>query len=109
LIEWQKKYGKRGFVVIAFSNMPADVQRTVGKQLGVNYILAQWDKSKLPKPVSLVMGYPTNMLIDRQGRLRTVVMGPMLEQLEKELAAALKEKPANQQKTPPARRTKVMQ
>lgn len=107
MIEWQKKYGKQGFVIIAFSNMPADVQQSVAKQMGINYILALWEKEKMPKPVSLVMGYPTNMLIDRQGRLRTVVMGPMLDRLEKDLLAALKEKPASPSKPPAAKPTKA--
>ncbi|MFA0759770.1 MAG: hypothetical protein KEFWMYNX_001935 [Candidatus Fervidibacter sp.] len=60
----------------------------------------------LTKPISLVMGYPTNLLIDRQGRFRTVVMGPMLDQLEKELTAALKEKPPAD-KAPPVKPTKA--
>jgi hypothetical protein len=52
------------------------------------------------------VGYPNNLLIDRQGRFRTVVMGPMLDQLEKELMAALKEKPPAD-KAPPVKPTKA--
>ncbi len=93
MVEWQKKFGKQGLVIVAFSHMPAQMQGDLAKGMGINYTLAVWDKDKFPKPISLVKGYPTSLLIDRQGRFRTVVMGPMLDQLEKELMAALKEKP----------------
>ena len=93
-MEWQKKFGKQGLVIIAFSHMPPQMQRGLAKGMGINYTLAVWDKDKFPKPISLVVGYPTSLLIGRQGRFRTVVMGPMLDQLEKELMAALKEKPS---------------
>jgi hypothetical protein len=105
-VEWQKKLGKQGLVIIAFSHMPAQMQRDLAKGMGINYTLAVWDKDKFPKPISLVVGYPTNLLIDRQGRFRTVVMGPMLDQLEKELMAALKEKPPTA-KTSPVKPTKA--
>lgn len=106
-MEWQKKHGKEGLVIIAFSQMPPEVQRSVAKQMGINYTLALWEKEKMPKPISLVMGYPTTLLIDRQGRLRAVVMGPTIYQLEKDLLAALKEKPTDRQKTPPAKAPKA--
>ncbi|MFA0759764.1 MAG: hypothetical protein KEFWMYNX_002095 [Candidatus Fervidibacter sp.] len=105
-MEWQKKFGKQGLVIIAFSHMPAQMQRDLAKSMGINYTLAVWDKDKFPKPISLVMGYPTNLLIDRQGRFRAVVMGPMLDRLEKELTAALKEKPPAD-KAPPVKPTKA--
>jgi hypothetical protein len=68
--------------------------------MGINYKLAQWDKeqNKLPKPLSLVPSYPASLLIDRQGRLKSGVFGPWLTQLEKDLKAALAEKPKENQK-----------
>ncbi len=69
--------------------------RKTAEGMGINYKLAQWEKEqdKLPKPFSLVPSYPASLLIDRQGRLRAGVFGPWLFQLEKDLKAALAEKP----------------
>lgn len=73
--------------------------KKIAEGMGINYKLAQWEKeqSKLPKPLSLVPGYPASLLIDRQGRLKSGVFGPWLTQLEKDLKAVLAEKPKEQQ------------
>lgn len=98
MIEWQKRYGKEGLVVIAiapgYQPMARNMLKNIAKGMGINYKLAQWEKeqSKLPKPLSLVPSYPASLLIDRQGKLRSGVFGPWLTQLEGELKAALKEK-----------------
>ncbi len=72
--------------------------KKIAKSMGINYKLAQWEKeqNKLPKPLSLVPSYPASLLIDRQGRLKSGVFGPLLTQLEKDLKAALTEKPKEQ-------------
>ncbi len=99
MIEWQKRYGKEGLVIIAitpgYQPKAWDMLKNMAKGMGINYRLAQWEKeqSKLPKPISLAPSYPAALLIDRQGKLRGGVFGPWLLQLEKELKAALKEKP----------------
>ena len=102
MIEWQKRYGKEGLVIIAiapgYQPMARNMLKNMAKGMGINYKLAQWEKeqSKLPKPLSLVPSYPASLLIDRQGRLRGGVFGPWLTQLENQLKAALKEKPTAQ-------------
>ncbi len=69
------------------------MQKKFKQGAGINYLLAQWQREKMPKPLSLVFGYPTSLLIDRQGRLREFVFGPNLQALEASLMSALKEKP----------------
>jgi hypothetical protein len=98
LIEWQRRYGKDGLVIIAiapsYQPMAREMLKNIAKGMGINYKLAQWEKeqNKLPKPLSLVPSYPASLLIDRQGRLRGGVFGPWLTQLESQLKEALKEK-----------------
>lgn len=98
MIDWQKRHGKQGLVIIAVTPKyyPAShgMLKKIAEGMGINYKLAQWEKeqSKLPKPLSLVPSYPASLLIDRNGRLRGAVFGPWLTQLEKELKSALKEK-----------------
>ncbi len=103
MIEWQKKYGKQGLVIVGvmpryFSASPSTLRR-IAESMGINYKLARWEKeqNKLPKPLSLVPTYPASLLIDRKGRLKSGVFGPWLTQLEKDLKAALAEKPEEQQ------------
>ncbi len=92
-MEWQKRYGKQGLVIIALSQDPLQMQKKFKEGVGINYLLVQWQREKMPKPLSLVFSYPTNLLIDRQGRLREFVFGPNLQALEPSLKSALKEKP----------------
>lgn len=100
MIEWQKKHGKEGLIIIALtpysSPTASPMIRKIAEGMGINYKLAQWEKeqSKLPKPLSLVPSYPASLLIDRKGRLRSGVFGPWLMQLDKDLKAALAEKPS---------------
>lgn len=66
--------------------------------MGIRYPLLMWEPEKLPKPLSLVTGYPTTMLIDRKGRLRQVLFGPFffgpeLGKFERLLETTLSEKP----------------
>lgn len=106
MIDWQKQYGKQGLVVIAVTPKyhPAShkMLKKIVEGMGINYKIAQWEKeqSKLPKPLSLVPGYPASLLIDRNGRLRGAVFGPLLMQLEKDLKSALKEKPQSPAQKP---------
>jgi len=94
LIEWQRRYGKDGLVIIAiapgYQPMAREMLKNIAKGMGINYKLAQWEKeqNKLPKPLSLVPSYPASLLIDRQGRLRGGVFGPWLTQLESQLKEA---------------------
>ncbi len=83
--------------------------KSFAKGLGINYKLAQWEKeqSKLPKPLSLVPGYPASILIDRKGRLKSGVFGPWLMQLEKDLKSALVEKPKAEAKPKSTKSAKV--
>jgi len=78
--------------------------KKIAEGMGINYKLAHWEKeqSKLPKPFSLVPSYPAALLIDRQGRLKAGVFGPWLMQLEKDLKAALAEKPVEKPADKPA-------
>ncbi len=105
MIDWQKKYGKQGLVIVALtphsSPTASPMLKKIAEGMGINYKLAQWEKeqNKLPKPLSLVPSYPASILIDRKGRLKSGVFGPWLTQLEKDLKAALAEKP-EEQKTP---------
>lgn len=98
MIDWQKRYGKQGLVIIAvtpkYYSASHGMLKKIAEGMGINYKLAQWEKeqSKLPRPLSLVPGYPASLLIDRNGRLRGAVFGPWLMQLEKDLQSALKEK-----------------
>lgn len=93
-MDWQKRYGKQGLVVLAFSQAPIEVQKNFAEGMNINYPLLLWEAEKLPPPLDLVIGTPTNLLIDRQRRLRLVMLGPlfMSPKVEEELLAALKEK-----------------
>lgn len=114
MIEWQKKYGKQGLVIVAIAPHPSmsapPMLKKIAEGMGINYKLALWEKeqSKLPKPFSIVPSYPAALLIDRQGRLRAGVFGPWLMQIEKDLKAALAEKPKTNEKpktSKPAKRS----
>ncbi len=59
--------------------------------MGINYPLARWEYP-VPEPFNQLR-YPAAVLIDRKGIIRRGVVGPFLMQLEKDLLAALKEKP----------------
>ncbi|MCS7265809.1 MAG: hypothetical protein NZ805_13365 [Armatimonadetes bacterium] len=113
MVEWQKKYGKQGLVIIALTTQSypsaAPMLKKIAEGMGINYKLAQWEQehSKLPKPLSLVPSYPATILIDRQGRLKTGVFGPWLTQIEKDLKAVLAEKPKMEEKPKGAKPTKA--
>jgi len=115
LIEWQRRYGKDGLVIIAiapgYQPMAREMLKNIAKGMGINYKLAQWEKeqNKLPKPLSLVPSYPASLLIDRQGRLRGGVFGPWLTQLESQLRSPQGEinRPQNRGQARPVKRAKV--
>ncbi len=102
-MEWQKRYGKQGLVIIAFSHDYPQMLKKFAESFGINYTLARWEPEKLPEPLRSVTAYPTNLLIDRQGRLRAFVVGPNLRDLEKELQAALKEQPKSGKAAKPSK------
>jgi hypothetical protein len=48
LIEWQRRYGKDGLVIIAiapgYQPMAREMLKNIAKGMGINYKLAQWEK-----------------------------------------------------------------
>lgn len=89
--ELVKKYSKTGLTILALSEMPAQMQASFKK--AVQYPLLIWEKDKLPPPLTMVKGYPTTVLIDRQGKVRKVFFGPATHALDSFVQQALKEKP----------------
>ncbi len=102
-MEWQRRYGKQGLVIIAFSHDYPQMLKKFAEGFGINYTLARWEPGKMPEPLRSVTSYPTSLLIDRHGRLRAFVFGPHLQDLEKALKAALKEQPKSEKPAKPAK------
>ena len=72
--------------------------KEIAKNWGITYPLARWEPP-VPQPFNQLR-YPAALLIDRKGILRRGIVGPFLKQLERDLLAALKEKPPANAGTP---------
>ncbi len=88
--DWHQKFSKQGLKIFAISKDTPPPLKEMAKSWG-NYTLARWEQP-VPEPFNR-LSYPAALLIDRKGVLRAGIVGPFLMQLEKELLAALKEKP----------------
>ncbi len=72
------------------------------KRAKLTYPLFMWEQNKLPQLLRIITGYPTTLLIDRNGKIREVVFGILFGEqkkaFERKLVAALKEKPDGEKK-----------
>lgn len=72
-------------------------QLEFAKRVKLTYPLFMWEQQKLPQLLRVINGYPTTLLIDRNGKIREVVFGILFgeqkEAFERKLVAALREKP----------------
>jgi peroxiredoxin len=105
---WYRKYRKEGLIVIGLSTVSPKEQRDAAKRFGLTYPLFLWEHDKLPKPLKVITGYPTTLLIDRNGKIREVVFGILFgeqkEAFEQKIVSVLKEKPKGNQRTSPAKK-----
>jgi len=94
---WYRKYRKEGLIVMGLSTVSPKEQRDAAKRFGLTYPLFLWEQDKLPTLLKVITGYPTTLLIDRNGKIREVVFGIIFgeqkEAFERKIVAALKEKP----------------
>ena len=92
-IEWQKKYGPQGFQVIGLS-MDDDKKpaQAFARRYKLNYPVAMGSE-KIAESYGGVLGFPANIIIDRQGRVVAKHVGETdLNDLETEIKAALSQK-----------------
>jgi len=82
---------------MGLSTVSPKEQRDAAKRFGLTYPLFLWEQDKLPTLLKVITGYPTTLLIDRNGKIREVVFGIIFgeqkEAFERKIVAALKEKP----------------
>lgn len=94
---WYRKYRKDGLIVIGLSTVSPKEQKEAAKRFGITYPLFLWERNKLPQLLRTITGYPTTLLIDRNGKIREVVFGILFgeqkDAFERKIVAALKEKP----------------
>lgn len=88
--EWQKRYGSKGFQVIAVSMDDSDEPvRKVSRRLQLNYPIAMGDE-RLGSAYGGILGLPVTMLIDEKGHVRYKHRGEMnLKTLESEIQSLL--------------------
>ncbi len=105
LDSWYRKYRKDGLVVIGLSTVSPEEQIEFAKRAKLTYPLFMWEQDKLPQLFRVITGYPTTLLIDRNGKIREVVFGILFgeqkEAFERKLVAVLKEKPKASEKAQP--------
>lgn len=105
LDSWYRKYRKDGLVVIGLSTVSPEEQIEFAKRTKLTYPLFMWGQDKLPQLFRVITGYPTTLLIDRNGKIREVVFGILFgeqkEAFERKLVAVLKEKPKASEKAQP--------
>ncbi len=105
LDSWYRKYRKDGLIVIGLSTVSPEEQIEFAKRTKLTYPLFMWEQDKLPQLFRVITGYPTTLLIDRNGKIREVVFGILFgeqkEAFERKLVAVLKEKPKASEKAQP--------
>ena len=86
---------------MGLSTVSPKEQKDAAKRFGLTYPLFLWEHDKLPTPLKVITGYPTTLLIDRNGKIREVVFGILFgekkEAFERKIVATLKEKPKSSQ------------
>jgi len=104
LDSWFRKYRKDGLVVIGLSTVSPKEQIEFAKRTKLTYPLFMWEQDKLPQLFRVITGYPTTLLIDRNGKIREVVFGILFgeqkDSFERKLVAILKERPKAGEKVP---------
>ncbi len=104
LDSWYRKYRKDGLVVIGLSTVSPKEQIEFAKRTKLTYPLFMWEQDKLPQLFRVITGYPTTLLIDRNGKIREVVFGILFgeqkDSFERKLVAILKERPKAGEKVP---------
>lgn len=87
---------------MGFSSVSPKEQREFAKRVNLTYPLFIWERDKLPKLLQAIVGYPTTLLVDRNGRIREVVFGILFgeqkENFERKLRAILEEKTKTSEK-----------
>ncbi len=93
---------------MGFSMVSPKEQKDAAKRFGLTYPLFLWEHDKLPTLLKVITGYPTTLLIDRNGKIREVVFGILFgeqkEAFERKLVSVLKEKPKGNQTTAPKKK-----
>ncbi len=96
LNDWYRRYGKEGLVVLGLSEAKAEDQKKAAKGFGLTYPLFFGKRDNLPPLLRKVTGYPTTLLLDRNGKIREVVFGILFgekrAEFERKLVGVLKEK-----------------
>lgn len=91
-VNLQKKYGDDGlvFVGISMDEDGPEVVRKFVKEHGINYTIVMGDEAVV-NAFAPIEGYPTTIIIDREGRIRDRKLGakPTAE-FEKAILAVLK-------------------
>ena len=86
---------------MGLSTVSPKEQKDASKRFGLTYPLFLWERDKLPTILKVITGYPTTLLIDRNGKIREVVFGILFgeqkEAFERKIVATLKEKPKSSQ------------
>jgi len=93
---------------MGLSTVSPKEQKDAAKRFGLTYPLFLWEHDKLPTILKVITGYPTTLLIDRNGKIREVVFGIIFgeqkEAFERKLVSVLKEKPKGNRRTAPVRK-----
>lgn len=87
---------------MGFSTVSPKEQKEFAQRVKLTYPLFMWEQGKLPPLFRVIVGYPTTLLVDRNGKIREVVFGILFgeqkEAFERKLVTLLKEKPKAEEK-----------
>ncbi len=73
----QTELGTNRVVVVGLSGEDRVVLKAFARKHGVTYPLVSAGPDQLPGPLGQVEGFPTTVILDAEGKIETIVSGPM--------------------------------